>query len=171
MAISLKWSWDQSMLSHFSHVWLYVTPEMAAHQAPPPLGFSRQQHWSGLPFLSPMHESESEVAQSHLTLSDPMDCSLPGSSIHGFSRQEYWSGVPLSSPGIRVELHVSSSLQYFSLATWGIWFSRLKVLKLSVLKATVWRWWQVSVGDFNVGSWNLEQGHATCSRDYKIFEK
>ena len=38
---------------------------------------------------------ESEVAQSCLTLSDPMDCSLPGSSVHGFSRQEYWSGVPL----------------------------------------------------------------------------
>ena len=30
---------------------------MAAHQAPP-LGFSRQEHWSGLPFPSPMHESE-----------------------------------------------------------------------------------------------------------------
>ena len=42
-------------------------------------------------------KSESEVAQSCLTLSDPMDCSLPGSSIHGFSRQEYWSGVPLPS--------------------------------------------------------------------------
>ena len=31
---------------------------MEAHQAPPPLGFSRQEHWSGLPFPSPMHESE-----------------------------------------------------------------------------------------------------------------
>ena len=35
--------------------------------------------------------SESEVAQSCPTLCDPMDCSLPGSSM-GFSRQEYWSG-------------------------------------------------------------------------------
>ena len=43
-------------------------------------------------------KSESEVAQSFPTLSDPMDCSLPGSSVHGFSRQEYWSGVPLPSP-------------------------------------------------------------------------
>ena len=43
-------------------------------------------------------KSESEVAQSCPTLSDLMDCSLPGSSIHGFSRQEYWSGVPLPSP-------------------------------------------------------------------------
>ena len=41
-------------------------------------------------------KSESEVAQSCLTFSDPMDCSPPGSM--GFSRQEYWSGVPLSSP-------------------------------------------------------------------------
>ena len=39
-------------------------------------------------------KSESEVTQSCLTLSDPMDCSLPGSSVHGFYRQEYWSGLP-----------------------------------------------------------------------------
>ena len=32
--------------------------DLAAHQAPPSLGFSRQEHWSGLPFPSPMHESE-----------------------------------------------------------------------------------------------------------------
>ena len=33
-------------------------PETAAHQAPPSLGLSRREHWSGLPFPSPMHESE-----------------------------------------------------------------------------------------------------------------
>jgi len=46
------------LLSRFSRVWLCVTPKTAAHQAPPSLGFSRQEHWSGLPFPSPMHESE-----------------------------------------------------------------------------------------------------------------
>ena len=46
------------LLSRFSHVWLGATPKRAAHQAPPSLGFSRQEHWSGLPFPSPMHESE-----------------------------------------------------------------------------------------------------------------
>ena len=46
------------LLSHISHVRLCTTPEMAAHQAPPSLRFSRQEHWSGLPFPSPMHESE-----------------------------------------------------------------------------------------------------------------
>ena len=72
MANSLRFYWYLSLfsvpvlllLSHFSHIWLCATPEMAAHQAPPSLGFSRQEHWSGLPFPSPMHESESEVAQS-----------------------------------------------------------------------------------------------------------
>jgi len=46
------------LLSHFSHVRLCATPQKAAHQASPSLGFSRQEHWSGLPFPSPMHESE-----------------------------------------------------------------------------------------------------------------
>ena len=46
------------LLSRFSRVRLCATPEMAAHQAPLSLGFSRQKHWSGLPFPSPMHESE-----------------------------------------------------------------------------------------------------------------
>ena len=54
---------------------------MAAHQAPLSLGFSRQEHWSGLPFPSPIRQSE--VAQSCPALHDPMDCSSPGSSIHG----------------------------------------------------------------------------------------
>ena len=55
-------------------------PIDAAHKAPPSLGFSRQEHWSGLPFPSPMRESE--VAESCPTLNDPMDCSPPGSSVH-----------------------------------------------------------------------------------------
>ena len=45
------------LLTHFSHVRLCATPQTAAHQALPSLGFSRQEHWSGLPFPSPMHES------------------------------------------------------------------------------------------------------------------
>ena len=39
------------------------------------------------------------VTQLCPTLSDPMDCSRPGSSVHGFSRQEYWSGLPFPSSG------------------------------------------------------------------------
>ena len=46
------------LLSRFSRVRLCATPQTVAHQAPLSLGCSRQEHWSGLPFLSPMHESE-----------------------------------------------------------------------------------------------------------------
>ena len=46
------------LLSRFSRVQFCAIPQTAAHQAPLSLGFSRQEHWSGLPFPSPMHESE-----------------------------------------------------------------------------------------------------------------
>ena len=46
------------LLGRFSCALFCATPETAAHQAPLSLGFSRQEHWSGLPFPSPMGESE-----------------------------------------------------------------------------------------------------------------
>ena len=86
------------LLHRFSHVRLCATPQTAAHQAPPTLGFSRQEHWSGLPFPSLVHESEREVAQSCPTLLDPTDCSLPGSSTHGIfqARVLEWGAIAFS---------------------------------------------------------------------------
>ena len=55
------------LLSHFSCVWLCEIPEMAAHQAPLSLGFSREEHWSGLSCPSPMHESE-KLEQHYLQI-------------------------------------------------------------------------------------------------------
>ena len=46
------------LLRRFSRVRLCATPQTAAHQAPPSLGFSRQEHWSRLLFPSPMQKSE-----------------------------------------------------------------------------------------------------------------
>ena len=76
---------------------------MAAHQALPSLGFSRQEHWSGLPFPSPMHESEKwKVKVKFLSrvrlLATPWTAAHLAPLFIGFSRQEYWSGVPLPSP-------------------------------------------------------------------------
>ena len=64
------------LLSHFSRVWLCATPQTAAHQAPPSLGFSRQEHWRGCHFLLQCMKvkSQSEVTQSCPTLRNPMDC-------------------------------------------------------------------------------------------------
>ena len=88
------------LLSHFSHVRFCATPETASYQAPPSLGFSGQEHWSGLPFPSPMHESEkwkgSRSVVSDSATSRTIAHQAPPSM--GFSRQEYWSRVPLPSP-------------------------------------------------------------------------
>ena len=91
------------LLSRFSRVQLCATPQTTAHQASPSLGFSRQEHWSGLPFPSPMHESESEVTQSCPTLSNPMDCSLPGSSVHGIfqARVVEWGAIAFSGSSLQ----------------------------------------------------------------------
>ena len=68
-----KWGQSQRplllLLSGFNHVRLCATPKTAAPQAPPSLRFSRQEHWSGLPFPSPMHESE-KWKWSRLVMSD-----------------------------------------------------------------------------------------------------
>jgi len=73
---------------------------MAAHKAPPSLGFSRQEHWVGFHFLL-QHmkvKSESEVAELCPALSDPMDCSPPGSPVHGIfqARVLEWGAIAFS---------------------------------------------------------------------------
>ena len=98
---------------------------MAAHQAPPSLGFSRQEHWSGLPFPSPVHESEKwKGSRSVMSdYSDLMDCSLPGFSVHGIfqARVLGWGAIAFSKINIvnktiktarkRNCLHLSSQSQ------------------------------------------------------------
>ena len=97
------------MLSHFSSVQLFVTPWTVAHQAPLSMEFSTQDYWSGLPlppagdlpdagikpvstvsdvlaggFLTAIHLGSPKLgAQSCPTLCEPMNYSLPGSSVHG----------------------------------------------------------------------------------------
>ena len=82
--------------------WLCVIPQTAATRLPRPWDSPGKKTGVGCHFLLQCMKvkSESEVAQLCPTLSDPMDCSLPGSSIHGILQAKYWSGVPLPSPKI-----------------------------------------------------------------------
>ena len=70
------------LLSRFSRVQLCATSETAAHQAPPSLGFSRQEYWSGLPCSPPRDlpnpgiEPRSPALQANSLLSDPLDMSM-----------------------------------------------------------------------------------------------
>ena len=117
---------EREKVKSLSRVRLFETPWTVAYQAPPSMGFSRQEYWSGLPFPSPgdlpdpgiepgssaleadalpseppgslMHVywKESDVAQSCPTLCDPMDCRLPGSSIHGIFQARILECVAIS---------------------------------------------------------------------------
>ena len=80
----------------------------------PSLGFSRQEHWSGLSFPSLIHESE-KWKWSHSVMSDS---ATPWTAAHqappsmGFSKQEYWSGLPLPSPTFNIKLEQIQQLFY-----------------------------------------------------------
>ena len=90
------------LLSRFSRVRLYATPETAVHQAPHPWASPGKNTGVGYHFLLQCMKvkSESEVAESCPTLSDPMDCSPPGSSVHGIfqARVLEWGAIAISKP-------------------------------------------------------------------------
>ena len=65
------------LLSSFSCVRLCATPETAAHQAPLSQGFSRQEHWSGLPFPSPMGLWQDVLAFCHSALVKQAEMYIP----------------------------------------------------------------------------------------------
>ena len=52
ISFSSAWKWKVKVKS-LSCVWLFATPWTAAYQAPPSMGFSRQEYWSGVPLPSP----------------------------------------------------------------------------------------------------------------------
>ena len=82
------------LLSRFSRVRLCATPWTAAHQAPPSLGFSRQEDWSGLPFPSPMHACMLSHFSRDRLFVVPWTAAHQAPPSTGFSRQEYWNGLP-----------------------------------------------------------------------------
>ena len=88
------------LLSRFSSAQLCVTPETAAHRLPCPWDSPGKNTGVGCHFLLQCMKgkSASEVAQSRPTPGDPMDCSLPGSSIHGIfqARVLEWGAIAFS---------------------------------------------------------------------------
>ena len=92
ISFSNAWKWKLKVKS-LCRARLLETPWTAAHQAPPSMGFSRQEYWSGLPLPSPCL-----VAKYVQLFCDPMDYRRPGSSIHGISQSSYWGGLPFPAP-------------------------------------------------------------------------
>ena len=65
ISFSNAWKWKLTVKS-LSRVRLLVTPWTVAHQAPPSLGFSRQEYWSGVPLPSPMQLYPPRTSDSNI---------------------------------------------------------------------------------------------------------
>ena len=103
ISFSNAWKWKMKVKS-LSCVWLLPTSWTAAYQAPPSLGFSRQEYWSGLPLPSPWSSVAAAAAaakslQSCPALCNPMDSSPPGSPIPGIlqARPLEWVAISFSN--------------------------------------------------------------------------
>ena len=107
---------DVRLLSRFSHVWLRHH-RWQPTRLPCPWDSPGKNTGVGCHFLLQCVKvkSESEVAQSCPTLSDPMDCSLPGSSIHGIfqARVLEWGAIAFSTIGHRCKNFFVAS-QFYS---------------------------------------------------------
>ena len=78
---------DKVKVKWLRRVQLFVTPWTVAYKAPPSMGFSRQEYWSGLPFPSPGDlpdpwiEPRSPALQADALTSEP-----PGKNVHSMSK-------------------------------------------------------------------------------------
>ena len=88
IAFSNAWKWKVKV-KLLSRVQLLVTPWTAAYQAPPSMGFSRQEYWSGVPLTSVVPDSLQPQRRQPIRLPRPWDS--PG-------KNKYWSGLPFPSP-------------------------------------------------------------------------
>ena len=79
------WDWNIRMkvkVKSLSHIWLFATPWTVPCQAPASIGFSRQEHWSGLPFSSPGDLPFPGMEPSSCALQETLPSEPPGNMEH-----------------------------------------------------------------------------------------
>ena len=123
---------------------------MAAHQAPPSLGFSRQEHGSGLPFPSPKWKVKVKWISSVRLLVTPWTAAHQASPSMGFSRQKYWNGLPLPCLESTLKVHWKWKWKSFSpvrlfvtsriYSTWNSPGQNTGVSSLSLLQGILPTW-------------------------------
>ena len=101
-----------------SHVQLFVTPWTVTHQAPPSVGFSRQEYWSGLPFPSPGDLPDPGIRPRSPALADTLNSEPPGkpliyilSSVQSHSCPTLCNSMNLSTPGLPAHHQLLESTQ------------------------------------------------------------
>ena len=120
------------LLTHFSRVWLCAAPEMAAHQAPLSLGFSRQEHWSGLPFPSPMHESE-KWKWSHWVVSNSQQPHglQPTRLLHPWNFPGKSTGVGCHCLLQQYRIAIPKLYWHYSMLSWKTFFPQIRVGRMA----------------------------------------
>ena len=124
ISFSNAWKWKVKGKS-LSRVRLFTTPWTAAYQAPPPMGFSRQEYWSGVPLPSPTPTDSQmlSTAQKPSPFSFFKDVAKPpliwGSSFHPNQFSNLNSLLPLTAPLVNQISHVTLSLSY----GYSCWYS------------------------------------------------
>ena len=128
ISFSNEWKWKAKVKS-LSCVPLFATPWTTAYQAPPSVGFSRQDYWSGVPLPSPKELSAAAAAakslQSCLTLRDTIDRSLPGSPVPGIlqARTLEWVAIDyLMRSDIPGWQRFNSLFFFFFISPYSFWF-------------------------------------------------
>ena len=116
---------------------------------PVSMGLSRQEYWSGLPFPSPMHESE----KWKWSCSVVSDSSRP--RVHGAFQEEYWSGSPLPSP------YMDTVLKY----PLNFCFSSIQQILICLFIFIKFRMWS----NFLI-SWMTHVLFRNASLRFKVFE-
>ena len=102
ISFSNAWKWKVKVKS-LSHAWLLATPWTGAHQAPPSMGFSRQEYWSGVPSPSPATCSSFQFLASQRGY--PLPCSLwSGRWVHVETRRWICREHIYQYPGLRGQL-------------------------------------------------------------------
>ena len=129
------------LLSRFSRVRLCVTPQTAAHQAPPSLGQARTLEWVAISFTNAWKWKVKVKLLYHVQLlATPWTAAYQAPPSIGFSRQEYWSGVPLPSPRHRLwivsnQFFLRSNIFVLDL---GFYFKRVFLYYISPFFCSIW---------------------------------
>ena len=131
------------LLSRFSRVQLCATPEMAAHQASPSLGFSRQEHWSGLPLSTSCemlgwmkHKLESRV-QGETSITSDMQMTPP---LYQKAKKELKSLLmkvkeESEKPGFKLNIQKTKIMAFGPITSWQIDGETVETMAVFILGA------------------------------------
>ena len=120
------------LLSRFSRLRPCATPQMAAHQAPLSLWFSRQEHWNGLPFPFPIHACMlSPSSQAHPNFIMKLNLQINTSNMPSPEENKAGTSLTLSNGGRWVtEVNVFSSQLLHQISNYQCAFHTATLLHL-----------------------------------------